>query len=151
LAAAALVRPARDGGVVLLVGDAAERPTQALVRWDPAGMAARELAERAELHLPPAARVAELTGTREVVAAVLARVDLPAGGDILGPVPLPEPLSPGAVAVQETLDPPVRALVRVPVAHGAALARSLAAALAVRSARREGGSLRVRLDPEEML
>lgn len=151
LAAAALVRPARDGGVVLLVGDGAERPTQALVRWDPVGLAERELAERAEVRLPPVVRVAELTGTREVVAAVLARVELPPGSDVLGPVPLPEPLAHGATAVQESLDPPVRTLVRVPVAHGRALARSLAASLAVRSARREGGSVRVRLDPEEML
>ena len=151
LAAAALVRPARDGGVVLLVGDGAERPTQALVRWDPVGLAERELAERAEVRLPPVVRVAELTGTREVVAAVLARVELPPGSDVLGPVPQPEPLAHGATAVQESLDPPVRTLVRVPVAHGRALARSLAASLAVRSARREGGSVRVRLDPEEML
>ena len=151
LAAAALVRPARDGGVVLLVGDGAERPTQALVRWDPVGLAERELAERAEVRLPPAVRVAELTGTREVVAAVLARVELPPGSDVLGPVPLPEPLAHGATAVRESLDPPVRTLVRVPVAHGRALAQSLAASLAVRSARREGGSVRVRLDPEEML
>jgi primosomal protein N' (replication factor Y) len=151
LAAAALVRPARDGGVVLLVGDGAERPTQALVRWDPVGLAERELAERTEVRLPPVVRVAELTGTREVVAAVLARVELPPDSDVLGPVPLPEPLAHGATAVQESLDPPVRTLVRVPVAHGRALARSLAASLAVRSARREGGSVRVRLDPEEML
>lgn len=151
LAAAALVRPAGDGGVVLLVGDAAERPTQALVRWDPVGLAARELTERAEVRLPPAVRVAELTGTREVVAAVLARVDLPPDADVLGPVPVPEPIGPGAAGVQVSLDPPVRTLVRVPVAHGTDLARSLAASLAVRSARREGGTLRVRLDPEEML
>jgi primosomal protein N' (replication factor Y) len=151
LAAAALVRSARDGGVVLLVGDAAERPTQALVRWDPVGLAERELAERAEVHLPPAVRVAELTGTREVVAAVLSRVELPPGGDVLGPVPVPESLAPGATAVQASLDPPVRALVRVPVGDGAALARALAASAAVRSARREGGTLRIRLDPEEML
>jgi len=151
LAAAALVRSSRDGGVVLLVGDGAERPTQALVRWDPVGLAERELAEREEVRLPPAVRVAELIGTREVVAAVLARVELPEGSDVLGPVPQPEPLAPGGTAVQESLDPPVRTLVRVPVAHGRALARSLAASLAVRSARREGGTVRVRLDPEEML
>ncbi|WP_255590142.1 primosomal protein N', partial [Cellulomonas sp. PS-H5] len=151
LAAAALVRSSRDGGVVLLVGDGAERPTQALVRWDPVGLAERELAERAEVRLPPVVRVAELVGTREVVAAVLARVELPEGSDVLGPVPQPEPLAPGAAAVQESLDPPVRTLVRVPVAQGRALARSLAASLAVRSARREGGTVRVRLDPEEML
>jgi primosomal protein N' (replication factor Y) len=70
---------------------------------------------------------------------------------VLGPVPVPEPLAAGATALQESLDPPVRALVRVPVADGRALARSLAASMAVRSARREGGQLRVRLDPEEML
>jgi primosomal protein N' (replication factor Y) (superfamily II helicase) len=155
MAAAALVRPGPDGGVVLLVGDGAERPTQALVRWDPSGLAARELAERQEVRLPPAVRVAELTGTREVVAAVLARVELPPGGDVLGPVPLPEPHpGPGAAGpggVQASLDPPVRTLVRVPVAEGRRLARALAASLAVRSARREGGSLRVRLDPGEML
>jgi primosomal protein N' (replication factor Y) len=151
LAAAALVRSSRDGGVVLLVGDGAERPTQALVRWDPAGLAERELAERTEVRLPPAVRVAELTGTREVVAAVLARVELPPGSDVLGPVPVPEPLAAGATVLQESLDPPVRALVRVPVADGRTLARSLAASMAVRSARREGGQLRVRLDPEEML
>ena len=151
LAAAALVRSSRDGGVVLLVGDGAERPTQALVRWDPVGLAERELAERAEVRLPPVVRVAELIGTREVVAAVLARVELPEGSDVLGPVPQPEPLAAGAAAVQESLDPPVRTLVRVPVTHGRSLARSLAASLAVRSARREGGTVRVRLDPEEML
>lgn len=151
LAAAALVRSARDGGVVLLVGDGAERPTQALVRWDPVGLAERELAEREEVRLPPAVRVAELTGTREVVAAVLARVTLPPGSDVLGPVPLPEPIGPGGSALQASLDPPVRTLVRVPVSHGRELARSLAASLAVRSAKREGGALRVRLDPEEML
>ncbi len=153
LAAAALVRPGPDGGVVLLVGDGAERPTQALVRWDPTGLAERELAERHEVRLPPAVRVAELTGTREVVAAVLARVELPAGGDVLGPVPLPEPHHGGGAggAVQESLDPPVRTLVRVPTADGRRLARALAVSMAVRSARREGGSLRVRLDPAEML
>ncbi|HEY0186263.1 MAG TPA: primosomal protein N' [Cellulomonas sp.] len=161
LAAAALVRPGPDGGVVLLVGDGAERPTQALVRWDPVGLAARELAERQEVRLPPAVRVAELTGTREVVAGVLARVQLPPGADVLGPVPLPERRAPASGAgkgsggaaggVQETLDPPVRTLVRVPTSEGRRLARSLAASLAVRSAHREGGSLRVRLDPGEML
>ena len=57
--AAALVRP--DGQVV--VGAEASIPAvQALVRWDAAGHAARELAERAELGFPPAVRMAALTG-----------------------------------------------------------------------------------------
>ncbi len=152
LAAAALVRPSADGGTVLLVGDGPPGPTQALVRWDPAGFAARELAERQELALPPAVRVAAVTGTREAVAAFVGRLDLPPGSDVLGPVPVPEQRA-GARAggVQATLEPEVRALVRAPVAVGAALARTLAASAAVRSARREGGTLRLQVDPEEML
>ncbi|AEE46100.1 primosomal protein N' [Cellulomonas fimi] len=146
LTAAALVRPADDGGQVLLVGDAPERPTQALVRWDPAGLAARESAERAELGLPPAVRVAAVTGPRDAVEALLARVDVE-GAEVLGPVPVPTAPAPGELAV---LEPDVRALVRVPRARGAALARAVAASLAVRSARREGGSLRVQVDPADL-
>lgn len=154
LAAAALVR---SDGQVLLVGDGAERPTQALVRWDPAGLAARELEERAEVGLPPAVRVAELVGERGAVRQVLGRVPLPPGGDVLGPVPVqdaPEPAADGPV--QLTLagsedEVVVRALVRVPVGAGRELARALGASMAVRSARRELGAVRVRLDPREML
>nr|WP_276582349.1 primosomal protein N' [Cellulomonas sp. RIT-PI-Y] len=154
LAAAALVR---SDGQVLLVGDGAERPTQALVRWDPAGLAARELEERSEVGLPPAVRVAELVGERGAVRQVLGRVPLPTGGDVLGPVPVqdaPEPLAEGPV--QLTLagsedEVVVRALVRVPVGAGRELARALGASMAVRSARRELGAVRVRLDPREML
>ena len=50
-AAAALVRPARRRRVVV-VADRGLAAVQALVRWDPAGLAERELAERAELRLP---------------------------------------------------------------------------------------------------
>lgn len=142
LTAAALVRSATDGGVVVLVGDAEERATQALVRWDPSGYASRELAERAELALPPAVRMAAVTGPRDAVDTLLARLDVP-DAEILGPVPAGEPEA-GA------LEPDVRAIVRVPRAHGASLARALASSLAVRSARREGGSVRVQLDPTEL-
>jgi primosomal protein N' (replication factor Y) len=141
LAAAALVRPADDGGQVLVVGDGAPRPTQALVRWDPAGLAARELAERAELRLPPATVVAAVTGPRPAVDLVVGRVAAP-GLAVLGPVP---------VGGGDTLDPDVRALLRVAPDAAAALARSLAASLAVRSARREGGALKVQVDPAEVL
>jgi primosomal protein N' (replication factor Y) len=142
LAAAALVRPASQGGTVVLVGDAEERATQALVRWDPAGYASRELGERVELALPPAVRMAAATGPRDAVDTLLARLDLE-DAEVLGPVPAGE-------AEQGALEAEVRALVRVPRASGAALARALAASLAVRSARREGGSVRVQLDPAEL-
>ncbi|WP_258723161.1 primosomal protein N' [Cellulomonas sp. NS3] len=164
LAAAALVRPTTDGGVVLLVGDGAPRPTQALVRWDPAGLAARELAERHELALPPSVRVVAVTGGREAVRAVLARLELPPGGEVLGPVPVDEGGSgvvrtgvasgrarAAAAPAQGSFEPEVRALVRAPVAAGDALVRTVAASVAVRSARREGGTVRVQVDPAEML
>jgi primosomal protein N' (replication factor Y) (superfamily II helicase) len=179
LAAASLVR---SGGQVLLVGDGAPGPTQALVRWDPAGFAARELDERAELHLPPAVRVAAVTGDRTAVDAVVARVGLRedpgTGSGVLGPVEV-EPgagdrgpggrgagaPSGGAAGSRggsrggrgaksggaQALDLPVRTVLRVPLAQGDELARRLKASLAVRSARREGGTVRVQLDPKEML
>ncbi|MDQ0374503.1 primosomal protein N' [Cellulomonas humilata] len=142
LTAAALVRPASAGGTVVLVGDAEERVTQALVRWDPSGYASRELAERAELALPPAVRMAAVTGSRDAVDTLLSRLDL-ADAEILGPVPV-------GVAEQGALEPDVRAVVRVPRTRGAALARALSASLAVRSARREGGTVRAQMDPAEL-
>jgi len=72
------------------------------------------------------------------------RLDVPQS-EVLGPVPV-ETWDPKIAS----LEPEVRALVRVPRAQGAALARSLAASLAVRSARREGGSVRVQLDPADL-
>lgn len=147
MTAAALVRPIGDGGQVVLVGDAAPRPTQALVRWDPVGFAARELAERVELELPPAVRTATVRGPRDAVTAVLGRLVLPEGGDVLGPVPVDDD---GAGRSQvDGLEPDVRALVRVPRGSGGALARTVAASLAVRSARREGGQVRVQIDAPE--
>jgi primosomal protein N' (replication factor Y) len=143
LAAAGLVRPAADGGQVLLVGDGAPAPTGALVRYDAAWLAERELAERRELDLPPAVRVAAVTGERHAVEALVSRVPLAAGDALLGPVEL--------AAREPSLEPPVRVVVRVPLAQGVELARQLRASLAVRSARREGGSVRVQLDPKEML
>ncbi|QTE31463.1 primosomal protein N' [Pengzhenrongella sicca] len=151
LTAAALVRPAGEGGVVLLVGDAAPAPTQALVRWDPVGFAERELAERAELALPPAVRIAAVTGTRDAVLAVLARLDLPAGAQVLGPVAVDEPARPGARDGGGTLERPVRAIIRAPLPAGGALAATLAASAAVRSLRRETGTARIQLDPREMM
>lgn len=178
ITAGALVRPSRLGGRLLLVGDAAPTPTNALVRWDPAGLAGRELDERAELSMPPAVRIASVTGDRHAVALFLSRVTLPEGGSVLGPVDLPEPVAAarsdrtapsgrdGRPAVTRPVQPgsgtarsragggleaEVRAILRVPVARGRDLARHLAAALAVASARREAGLITVVLDPKEML
>src|SRR4029079_15262126 len=44
--AATLARPASRGGRVVVVADGGLVPVQALLRWDPAPFAARELGER---------------------------------------------------------------------------------------------------------
>ena len=66
------------------------------------------------------------------------------GFEVLGPVPIEQRRTRQA-------DDHVRALVRAPRAEGAALARALQAAQAGRSARKEGGGVRVQLDPAELI
>ncbi|WP_337060556.1 primosomal protein N' [Kineococcus sp. G2] len=144
--AAALVRPVTDGGAVVVVADPQAAAVQALVRWDPAGFAERELAQRAELDLPPAARFAGLIGAAadvaETVGAVLAA--LPPGpaaaARVLGPVPLPE--RPGTA-------PAVRTVVRVPRTASAELAQAVKTVTAGRSVRKQP-VVRVRVDPPEI-
>ncbi|WP_436770743.1 primosomal protein N' [Yinghuangia sp. YIM S09857] len=91
LGAASLVRPASEGGAVVIIAEPTLRPVQALVRWDPQGFARTELAERAELGLPPVSRMASVTGSPAVVAELMRLVRLPADTDTLGPVPAPPP------------------------------------------------------------
>jgi hypothetical protein len=74
--AVALVRPK---GQIVVGADAAVPAVQALIRWDPAGHAARELADRAELRFPPAQRFASVTGVAGAVTDLLAQAELPAG------------------------------------------------------------------------
>lgn len=136
--AVALVRSGADGGEVVIVAEASARPVQALVRWDPGGFANRELEARTELRFPPTARVAELTGTADDVADVLGLAELPAGADVLGPVPM------------EDEDANVRTIVRVPRRSGGELAAALKAAQGVRSAKRSGKAVRIRIDPADL-
>jgi primosomal protein N' (replication factor Y) len=74
LAAASLARP---DGVVVLVGDPALAPIQAVVRHDPAGFAQRELAEREQLGLPPAGILAQVDGDPAAVRALHDAVQWP--------------------------------------------------------------------------
>ncbi|HWH00380.1 MAG TPA: primosome assembly protein PriA, partial [Pilimelia sp.] len=148
LAAAALARPAAAGGRVVVVADGALPPVQALLRWDPGWYAARELAERRELGFPPAVRMASLTGPAAAVDELLAAARLPAGAQLLGPVPAggraPSGGADGAAA-------PERMLVRVARADGGALASALRAAVAVRTARKAPDPVRVQVDPLDLL
>ncbi|UGY90360.1 primosomal protein N' [Streptomyces gobiensis] len=152
LAAAALVRPQGEGGTVVVLAEPTLRPVQALVRWDPEGHAARELAERSELGFPPVSRMAAVSGPPEAVSGFLAAAELPADAEVLGPVPLPvtDPARP-----RRTGDPPPgeqweRVLLRVPPGSGAALAAALKTAQAARLARRAGPPVRIRIDPPDI-
>jgi primosomal protein N' (replication factor Y) len=138
LAAACLVRPAADGGQVVVVADGGLPPVQALLRFDPGWYADRELAERRALGFPPAVRMASLTGAPDAVAELLDLAELPGGADVLGPVPL------------ESQPDTERALVRVRRAAGPALAAALHAAAGVRSAKKAADSVRIQIDPLDL-
>ena len=128
----------------MVLAEASLPAVQALVRWDPAGFAERELAERAELGFPPAVRMAAITGLPAAVAEFVGSAGLPARAEVLGPVPA-EPNG-----ADHRPEPAERALIRIPRADGRALARALHAAQAARSARKDGGAVRVQLDPAEV-
>lgn len=86
--AAALVAGA---GTVVLAGDAAGAPVQAMVRADPVGWASRELDDRALAALPPAVRMIALEGAADAVAELLGSTAQMLGVatmDALGPVPV---------------------------------------------------------------
>ncbi|MEU7764650.1 primosomal protein N' [Nocardia sp. NPDC049190] len=145
MSAAALVRA---HGQVIVMAEPSIPTVQALVRWDPVGHARAEVAARAEVGFPPAVRMAAIDGASDAVAELLSFATLPEGVDILGPVPLPEgarkPFSGDSPAEVE------RILLRVQRGSGAALARILAAAQAVRSTHRSDAPLRVQIDPVDI-
>ena len=152
LNAAALVRPA---GSVVVLAEATLPAVQALIRWDPVTFSERELAERAELGFPPAVRMASVTGTPEAVAEFVGAAELPAQAEVLGPVPQRGSgggqSPPGAGGPGGSPPPSAgRALIRIGRRDGLALARALHAAQATRSARKDGGVVRVQLDPAEV-
>jgi primosomal protein N' (replication factor Y) len=142
--AVALLAP--DGQVVV-AADASLAPVQALVRWDPAGYAARELADRRELGFPPVARMATLTGTPSDVTELLSLAHLPESAEELGSIPVQS----GRNGRDRTeAGEQIRLLLRVPRPAGVALAEALHAAAAIRSSRKSGGGVRVALDPLEL-
>ena len=130
----AAARLARPKATVVITADNVLVPVQALVRWDAAWLAQRELDDRTAAGLPPATRMAALFGTPADIAEVAADLSVP--HRLLGPVVLP--------------DDRVRGLVVVERAHAAALARELRAITAARSARARAGVVHVRIDPRDI-
>jgi len=131
LGAAGGVRP---GGRVVAVGTPDHPALQALVRWDPAGFAEREAAQRAEAHLPPASRMATVTGSPGAVDDALTLLAGPDATEVLGPAPVGDS------------DDEVRAVVRVPRRLGPELSTALGEVQRVRSARKLE-PVRVQVDP----
>lgn len=132
---ACLVRPALDGGGLLIVGPFEEPVVQALLRADPGGFAARELADRAAAGLPPAVKAVQVGGDPDAVAAFLDN-DPFAGAEVLGPT-----------LIREDPDPEAMSLLRCPLEEGRELVRAVKHAAAIRSARKEGGRLFLQVDP----
>ncbi|TCI99949.1 primosomal protein N' [Aeromicrobium sp. IC_218] len=117
------------GSRAVVVGEPAE--LQALVRADPVAVVERELADRAEVHLPPTSRLATVDGPPDVLAALAARSWTP-DTEVLGPVPLSEEAE--------------RLVLRAPRAQGLALSAALREVQAERSAAKLP-SVRVQVDP----
>ena len=143
--AAALARPAEKGGKVVAVGDPTQPALQALVRWDPAGFADREADERRSAHLPPASRLAVVSGAPDAVEEAVAGMRLPPGTELLGPVPVAAPERPDRPTAAPT-EELVRLVLRVPRRWGPELSRSLVEMQGVRSARKLP-AVRVQVDP----
>jgi primosomal protein N' (replication factor Y) len=135
LAAACLVRPAAAGGVVALVGEPALRPAQALVRWDPQGLAARELAERQELGLPPSVILVAITGAGGLAEQFVATIDITkASFTILGPMPVDSSNQ--------------RCLLKTSLDQGRKLVQAVRAARARWYMASNPGIVRIEVDPE---
>jgi len=137
LAVTALVRPAGEGGTVVVVADPGLREVQALLRLDPVGFAERELADRADAGFPPAVKLITIEGAADATAAALAALSLPPEVQALGPFDL------------RTAEPLSRVTLRAPLPLAGELVSEVRTMLSVRAARKES-PLRVRVDPQVM-
>ncbi|WP_343037965.1 primosomal protein N' [Arthrobacter wenxiniae] len=147
--AAALVRPARDGGVVVVTAEDSVE-VQALVRWDPTGYAEREFGLRHELGLPPAVRVASLTGAERDVAAFTAALELPEAVRVIGPAPLAGTRPPGPGPDPDGA-PDYRALLFFPYGIAGTVTAAMRSLKASNAARRVGSPVQVRCDGVDVI
>ncbi|WP_129657934.1 primosomal protein N' [Rothia halotolerans] len=143
--ACALVKPREEGGRVVCTAEESG-PLAALVRWDPAGFSARELAERHELGLPPAVRIAAITGPRAAVEAFLVALDAPA----VAPPPALRVLDAVPLSDDDAEDE-YRALLFMSYAAAPAVTRALRGIRAGFSAHRRYGPVQIRCDGIDLL
>ncbi len=136
LAVTALVRPAEDGGTVVIVAEPGLREVQGLIRLDPAGFAATELAERRAAGFPPAQKLIAIEAPTATLTEVLTA--LVPGDQVVVAGPFAIPGSSDSADGRVTLRcEPGRA--------GDLLAR-LREVLSVRAAKKQD-PVRVRVDP----
>lgn len=137
--AASLVRPAGDGGTVVVTAEY-DDAVAALVQSNPISWAGRQLAQRHELGLPPVMRVVELLGPFQEVQRMIHGT----------PLPYQAEQSPwiGPVVVEEDQH---RALLFFPQHVAEQVIGALKTARAQLSARGESTSMRLRVDPTDVL
>jgi primosomal protein N' (replication factor Y) (superfamily II helicase) len=143
----ALVRSGADGGSVIAVGKSSGRALQALVRVDPSGFAARELAERAAARFPPAVKLITIEGPAEALSEFASLAHVPSTAQSLGPTDLVIRRPAADNASEPTIQ---RLILRAPLAEGSHLVGAVKEAAGVRSARKSEGPLRIRVDPVEV-
>ena len=152
LGAAALTRGASDGGVTVLCGAPTHTTlpvVEALVRWDPEWFVARELAERVELSLPPAVRMAQLVGPGVAVQQAVELAGLGPEVERLGPLPWTRPAGTPRVTDRADDQPRIQLLLRTSLADGPSLAAALTHMKVLRSARKDKATVGVRVDPTD--
>ncbi|MCU9518399.1 primosomal protein N' [Corynebacterium sp. ES2794-CONJ1] len=147
MSASSLVIPGRHGGEVVIVADPGLAVVQHLIRWDAPGHAARELAERSEVNLPPAVHMAAIDGAAGAVEQFLRIVELPPSAVVLGPVDLPPGQSLPGEYDQDSFGPPQRILIRAPLFPKDELGRALSKAAYARALKKQTLPLRIQVDP----
>ena len=128
---------ARITGTVFVAMPEQDPSVQALLRWDAAGFAERDMAERIEARLPPASRIAVVSGRRQDVSAVTGGLTVPHVS--MGLVHTPEKGEVNADTWREVLF--------APRAHGSAFSHELRVGAARRSADKGAGPITIHVDP----
>ncbi|NWN86941.1 MAG: primosomal protein N' [Micrococcaceae bacterium] len=137
--AAKLVRPAGDGGVVVVTAQY-DDAVAALVQMNPIAWADRQLGQRQQLGLPPAMRVAEILGPIDELHKMMRGTPLPYQADEspwIGPVGIDEQS--------------YRALLFFPQHVADRVITALKTTRAQLSARGESTAVRLRIDPTDVL
>ena len=124
---------ARPGAPVFVTAPESDPRVQALIRWDAPWFASRELGEREDARLPPATRLAVISGARADIDAVVS--DLTCTHVALGPVER-----------EDTW----RTIVIAPRTEGTVFTTQLRQAAMTRSAHKGAGPIAIRVDPRDV-